>query len=189
MKRIFGLVILVTIGISLLGQVKDNENYIDSVSAKIIGLKESLVKIQEGYYAILSYGEAGNIGAFISEDGTILIDDQWSPLSNKIKEFLSTITNKPISYIINTHYHYDHTNGNLFFGQEKIPIVSHQNARQRMSKKQVLLTTLDFQGSAGIVQKPYPDYALPSITFADKMTLYKGDEIIELIYYNHAHSD
>jgi glyoxylase-like metal-dependent hydrolase (beta-lactamase superfamily II) len=58
-----------------------------------------------------------------------------------------------------------------------------------MSKKQVLLTTLDFQGFAGIVQKPYPDYALPSITFADKMTLYKGDEIIELIYYNHAHSD
>lgn len=189
MKRIFGIVILVTLGYSLLGQVKENENYVDSVSAKIIGLKESLVKIQEGYYALLTSGEAGNVGVFISEDGIILIDDQWSQLSNKIKETLSTITNKPISLIINTHYHYDHTNGNLYFGQEKIPIISHQNARQRMSEKQLLLTTLEWQISAGIVQQPYPAYALPSITFADKMTFYRRNEIIDLIYFNHAHSD
>jgi len=189
MKRIICIIIFVTIGFSLLGQVKEDGNYVDSVSAKIIGLKESLVKIQEGYYAILTPGEAGNIGAFICEDGIILIDDQWSQLSNKIKEILSTITNKSISFIIDTHYHYDHTNGNLYFSQEKIPIVSHQNARQRMSEKQVLLTTLEWQGSAGIVQQPYPDFALPSITFADKMIFYKRNEIIELIYFKHAHSD
>lgn len=189
MKLITGIVLFITTGFSLIGQINENENYIDSVSAKIIGLKEFTMKIQEGYYAIISNGEAGNIGVFISEDGIILIDDQWSTLSDKIRDLLLTITNKPVSAIINTHYHYDHTNGNLVFGKENIPIISHQNVRQRMSKKQVLLTTLEFQGSAGIVQKPYPDYALPSITFADKMTFYEGNEIIELIYYKHAHSD
>jgi cyclase len=189
MKHIIGIVCFMTISFTLLGQIRENLKYIDSVSAKIIGLEEFPVKIQEGYYAIISSGEAGNIGVFISDDGILLIDDQWSTLADRIKEFLLTMTNKPISAIINTHYHYDHTNGNLVFAQEKIPIVSHQNARQRMSEKQVLLPTMEFQGYAGIVQKSYPEYALPSITFDNKMTFYKGKEIIELIYFKNAHSD
>lgn len=188
-KYIFGIVSFMTITFSLVGQIKENENYVDSISAKIKGLIEFPVKIQENYYAIISSGEAGNIGIYCSDDGIIMIDDQWTSLVTRIKGYLSAMTNKPISVIINTHYHYDHTNGNLVFGKDGIPIISHQNARKRMSEKQVLIPTLELQGSTGIVQKPYHDYALPSIVFSDIMTYYKGNEIIELIYYKNAHSD
>jgi glyoxylase-like metal-dependent hydrolase (beta-lactamase superfamily II) len=116
--------------------------------------------------------------------------NRFGNFSNSIKSpSKRAITQKPIKAIINTHYHYDHTNGNIVFGSGKIPIISHYNARQRMAEKQVLLTTLQFQGSAGIVQKPYPPEALPIMTFTDKATLYMGTEIIELIYFKNAHSD
>ena len=172
MKLQICLIVLGALTLPLKAQVKENVNYIDSVSSKVVDIQEFPVTIQENYYAIISSGEAGNIGVFVSDDGVIMIDDQWATLSKRIREFLSAITQKPIKAIINTHYHYDHTNGNIVFGSEKIPIISHYNARQRMSEKQVLLTTLDFQGSAGIVQKPYLPEALPIMTFTDKATLY-----------------
>jgi len=189
MKRLISIIVLGTLTLSLKAQVKENLNYIDSVSSKIVDIQEFPVTIQENYYAIISSGEAGNIGIFLSDDGVILIDDQWATLSKRNRAYLAAITQKPIKAIINTHYHYDHTNGNIVFGSEKVPIVSHYNARQRMSEKQVLLTTLDFQGSAGIVQKPYLPEALPILTFTDKATLCSGSEIIELIYFKNAHTD
>jgi cyclase len=189
MKRLISLIILGTLTISVKAQVKENANYIDSLSSKIVEIKEELIKIQENYYVIRPYGMAGNIGVFISNNGVILIDDQWSTLSKRIKELLSTITQKPIKTIINTHYHYDHTNGNIAFGLEKIPIISHNNARLRMSEKQVLLVTLQLQGLDNVVQKPYPSEALPIFTFTDKATLYEGTEIIELIHFKNAHTD
>jgi cyclase len=183
MKRLIGLIILGICTISLTAQVKESENYIDSLSLKIVDVKEELIKIQDNFYVIQPYGAACNIGVFISDNGMILIDDQWSTLSKRIKELLSTITQKPIKAIINTHYHFDHTNGNIAFGSEKIPIISHINARQRMSENQVLLGTLHLFGLTYIVQKLYPFKALPILTFTDKVRLYEGPEIIELIHF------
>ena len=85
---------------------------------------------------------------------------------------LSTITQKPTVAIINTHYHYDHTLGNVAFGAEKIPIIAHENARLRMSERQVIPTWYN------VVQKPYPEEALPVLTFTEKATLYIRPEII-----------
>jgi cyclase len=183
MKRLISLIILGILIIPLKAQVKENENYIDSMSLKVVGIKEELIKIQDNYYAIISHGSAGNIGVFVSENGVILIDDQFATLSKRIKELLSTITQKPVKAVINTHYHYDHTNGNIAFGSEKIPIIAHNNARLRMSEKQVMPTWFN------AVQKPYPPEALPVLTFTDTLTLYEGNEIIELTHFKNAHSD
>jgi cyclase len=155
----------------------------DSLASKIGDIKEEIIKIQENYYVIIPYGIAGNIGVFIGETGVILVDDQWSVLSRRIKELISTITSKPIKTIINTHYHFDHTHGNLTFGPEKIPIVSHKNARTRMSERQVIPTYRN------VVQKPYPPEALPTITFTDKSELHEGTETIELVHFKEAHTD
>jgi glyoxylase-like metal-dependent hydrolase (beta-lactamase superfamily II) len=113
MRRLISLIILGFLTISSIAQIKEDTNYVDSISLKVVDIKEELIKIQDNYYAIISYGMAGNIGVFISDNGTIIIDDQWSTLSKRIKDHLSTITQKPVIAIINTHYHYDHTNGNI----------------------------------------------------------------------------
>ena len=182
MKRLIVVLLLLEIG-TLTVNAQVRENSIDSMSLKIGDIKEELVKIQDNYYVIIPYGLAGNIGVFISDTGVILIDDQWAMLSKRIKELISTITNKPIKTIINTHYHFDHTNGNLAFGPEKIPIISHKNARTRMSERQVMPTFYN------VVQKPYPVESLPTITFTDKSELYEGTETIELVYFKAAHTD
>ena len=137
------------------GQIKTN--YIDSLGVSVADIKEELLKIKEDYYVIMPYGIAGNIGVYIGKENIILIDDQWSILSTRIKEILKTITDKPIKYIINTHFHFDHVDGNKSFGKENIPIISHKNVRKRLSKDQVL-------SSFGI-QKAYPAEGLPTITF------------------------
>jgi glyoxylase-like metal-dependent hydrolase (beta-lactamase superfamily II) len=164
-------------------QTKENENYMDSLASKISDIKEEIVKIQENYYVIIPYGIAGNIGVFIGETGVILVDDQYAVLSRRIKELVSTITTKPIKTIINTHYHFDHTHGNLAFGPEGIPIISHKNARTRMSERQVIPTYHN------VVQKPYPIESLPTVTFTDKSELHEGIETIELVHVKNAHTD
>ncbi len=166
-----------------LSQTKENDNYMDSLASKIGDIKEEIIKIQENYYVIIPYGIAGNIGVFIGDNGVILVDDQWAVLSRRIKELISTITSKPIKTIINTHYHFDHTHGNLTFGPEGIPIISHKNARTRMSERQVIPTYHN------VVQQPYPAESLPTITFTDKSELHEGNEIIELVYHKEAHTD
>src|SRR6202795_5318978 len=73
-------------------------------------------------------GSGGNIGVSVGEDGIVIVDDQFAPLAPKIKEALKAITDKPIKFILNTHYHGDHTGGNEAFGKDA-PIIAHENVR------------------------------------------------------------
>src|SRR5258707_4844103 len=78
-------------------------------------------------------GEGGNIGASVGEDGVVVVDDQYAPLAEKIQAALKGITEKPIRFIINTHYHLDHIGANEFF-QKQAPIIAHDNVRKRPEK-------------------------------------------------------
>src|SRR5258708_39502023 len=69
-------------------------------------------------------GAGGNIGVSAGDDGIVIVDDQYAPLAPKIQEALHGITTKPIKFIVNTHYHGDHTGGNEVFGNEA-PIIAH----------------------------------------------------------------
>ncbi len=161
----------------------EDEEYIDNLSESIGDIELNLDTLDEDYYVIRGKGVAGNIGVFVGENGVYLIDNQWSALSVRIKEMVASISDKPIKLIINSHFHFDHTNGNLAFGQEGIPILSHVKARERMQRRQVL------HGFNSVVQNPYPSVGLPTMTFADKMIFHDGDEIIELEYFPNAHTD
>ncbi|HLF33175.1 MAG TPA: MBL fold metallo-hydrolase [Cyclobacteriaceae bacterium] len=183
MRRLAIIIILVTGAFGIRAQIKENSNYVDSLSLKIGDIKEEVIKIQDNFYVIIPYGIAGNIGVYISDNGVILVDDQWAVLSKRIRELISAITREPIKTIINTHYHFDHTNGNLAFGPEKIPIISHKNARTRMSERQVMPTYYN------VVQNPYPPESLPTTTFTDKLEFNEKNETIELVYYKSAHTD
>src|ERR1700752_1770875 len=78
-------------------------------------------------------GQGGNITVAVGTDGVILVDAQFAPLHDKIKAAFVKTTKKPVKYLINTHYHGDHTGGNEAFGKEGVTIVAHQNLKDRLS--------------------------------------------------------
>ena len=78
-------------------------------------------------------GAGGNIGASVGDDGIVIVDDQYAPLAEKIQAALKGITDKPVRFIINTHYHGDHTGGNEFF-QKQAPIIAQDNVRKRLEE-------------------------------------------------------
>lgn len=137
-----------------------------------------------GTVYMLEGSDAGNIGASIGEDGIVIVDDQYAPLADKIQAALKGITDKPIRFIINTHYHGDHTGGNAYF-QKQAPIIAQDNVRKR-------LETGGPAGNGGSVHfdaKPAPKEALPIITFDHDVTVHLNGEDIRALYFPAGHTD
>ncbi|MGB9105933.1 MAG: MBL fold metallo-hydrolase [Terriglobales bacterium] len=124
-------------------------------------------------------GAGGNIGVSVGEDGIVIVDDQYAPLAEKIQAALRRITDKPVRFVINTHWHFDHTGGNAYF-QKQGPIIAQENVRERMKKGANLL---------GTEVKPAAKEALPIITFNDRATVHLNGEDIRAIHFPHGHTD
>ncbi|WP_298765408.1 MBL fold metallo-hydrolase [uncultured Polaribacter sp.] len=125
-------------------------------------------------------GQGGNIGLFVGEDAVFLIDDQFAPLTNKILKAIKQITQKPVSYLVNSHWHGDHTGGNLNMAKEGALILAHENVRKRMN------TTAEIRGK---IKQASPKEALPVITFSDNMMLHINNEDILVAHVHNAHTD
>jgi cyclase len=123
-------------------------------------------------------GSGGNIGVSAGGDGIVVIDDQYAPLAPKIEAALKTISDKPLRFILNTHYHGDHTGGNEHFGKSGT-IVAHENVRKRLASG----TT-----ARGRSTPPRPD-ALPIITFNDTLTVHLNGEDVRAVHMPHGHTD
>lgn len=151
-------------------------------------LTEEIVKINDSFFMIKPIGGvAGNIGVFISENGLVLVDDQWEIIEDLILETIKSISKKDLSFIINTHFHHDHVDGNKAFGKRGIPIVSHENARKRLMRKSTLYPNP--KNGFIMVQDKYPTYALPSTVFNSSMKIYVDDEEIQLLNFGPGHTD
>jgi|TARA_B110001452_G_scaffold266616_1_gene273954 glyoxylase-like metal-dependent hydrolase (beta-lactamase superfamily II) len=151
-------------------------------------LTEEIVKINDTFFMIKPIGGvAGNIGVFISDKGLVLVDDQWEIIEDLILETIKSISKKEVSFIINTHFHYDHVDGNKAFGKKGIPIVSHENVRKRLKRKTKLYGHP--QHNYNMVQDKYPDYALPSTVYNSTMKIYIDDEEIQLSNFGPGHTD
>lgn len=137
-------------------------------------------KISDNLY--LLKGAGGNIGVLAGKDGTLIVDDQFAPLSNKINGAIKTIDPAEIRFLINTHIHGDHSGGNENFKKMGATIVAQENVRERMSKDAV-----DAQGK---VTSPARDKdAWPVITFPNSLSLHLNDEDIAVIHLDPAHTD
>jgi len=159
-----------------------NQNGIDEKRKTITNVKDTLVKLGNHVYAIISDGEAGNVAVYENSDGLVLVDDQWTELTPKIKRLLDEVSTKPVKYVLNTHFHYDHADGNKVFGKEGAVIISQDNIRKRLEKDQVLSLT-------SLVEKAYPYEALPFITFSDSLILHEPNEQIKIYHVKNAHAD
>lgn len=127
-------------------------------------------------------GAGGNIGVSAGPDGVFMIDDQYAPLTAKIRAAIGSITDKPVRYVINTHWHSDHTGGNENLGKAGAVIVAHQNVRKRMSTDQVMK-------AFGRTVEASPEAALPVITFTENVTFYLNAQEARVIHVPHAHTD
>ncbi|HLW51962.1 MAG TPA: MBL fold metallo-hydrolase [Candidatus Angelobacter sp.] len=124
-------------------------------------------------------GLGGNIGASVGEDGIVIVDDEFLPLADKIEAALKGITDKPVKFVLNTHWHGDHTGGNSHFG-EKAPIIAQENVRKRLAS--------GGHGRFGDTP-PAPKNALPVITFDDKVFVHLNGEDIRAIHIPAGHTD
>lgn len=118
----------------------------------------------------LLQGPGGNIGILATDKGLLLVDDKFSPLAKKIENAMQGIENKPLKYVINTHYHGDHTGGNAFFAQ-KAPIFAHENVRNRLS--------MDSENQE----------SLPVVTYQDGIKIYLDNEEVILSHLPAGHTD
>lgn len=127
-------------------------------------------------------GAGGNIGLSAGEDAVFVIDDQFAPLTPRILAAIAAITPKPVKFVLNTHWHFDHTGGNENLGKAGAIIVAHHNVRKRMSTDQVI----EF---INMKTRPDPKEALPVLTFSADMTFHINGEEVRAIHMPNAHTD
>ena len=145
----------------------------DNIEIQTVRVTESIYMLQ---------GSGGNIGVSIGDDGTFIVDDQFAPLTDKIVAAIAELTDHPVDFVINSHWHYDHTDGNENFGRAGALIVSQENSRRRMETDQVI-------SLSDRLQPAYPEEALPKITFLESMRFYYNDNTIDVIHTGPGHTD
>ncbi len=132
-----------------------------------------------GVYMLM--GSGGNIGLSVGEDGAFVVDDQFAPLTEKIKAAIAGVTDQPVKWVLNTHWHGDHTGGNENFGGDGALIVAHDNVYKR-------LNPAEFAQLVGRSQQAL-EAALPVVTFDESMTFHWNGEDLHAFHVEHAHTD
>jgi cyclase len=148
------------------------QNY-DKVEIKTTKLSDTTYMLQ---------GAGGNMGLSVGVDAVLLIDDQFAPLSEKIQAAIKAITPKPVSLLVNTHWHYDHTGGNTNFGKAGAMIVANDNVRKRLASDQVV----EFFKRT---EKATAKEGLPMVTFSQEMTFHVNGDEVHIIHIPRAHTD
>ena len=125
------------------------------------------------------YGRGGNIGLSVGADGVLMIDDQFAPLSAKIEKAVALLSEHPVKFLLNTHWHGDHTGGNEHFGKQAA-VIAHHNVRERLMAEQTLF---------GRSVPPAAKGAWPVITFDEGLSIHFNGEEIKAIHLPHGHTD
>ncbi|GGD19158.1 MBL fold metallo-hydrolase [Hyunsoonleella pacifica] len=132
--------------------------------------KVTITTTQLTNHTYMLVGAGGNIGVSIGEDGVLIIDNQFAPLTKKIVNALKKLSDKLVKYVMNTHHHGDHTGGNENFGNIGATIMAHDNVKKRLKEKS-------------------PEAAIPVITYNDKLTVQINGEEVIVIHVDNAHTD
>jgi cyclase len=136
--------------------------------------------LRGGVYMIT--GSGGNIGLSVGRDAAFIVDDQYAPLTQKIIAAVKSVTNQPIKFVVNTHWHGDHTGGNENIGRTGALIVAHHNVRKRMSVEQ-------FNSLFNSRTPPSPAGALPVVTFNDSVSFHINGDELAAFHVPAAHTD
>ena len=140
----------------------------------------SIVNITDNIHMLV--GKGGNIGVSTGADGTFLIDDKFAPMTGNIIEALKSLGGDSATYLVNTHFHGDHSGGNENFGKTGTLILSHENVRTRLADGSTV-------SAFNMVTPPQSGSALPVITFSEEMTVHLNGDAINVIHVPNAHTD
>ncbi len=154
------------------GHVQAQQNF-DKVEIKTQKLTDSI-------YMLI--GAGGNMGLSVGPDGVFLIDDQFAPLTPKIEAAIKALTPKPVTFVINTHWHSDHTGGNVNLGKAGALIVAQDNVRKRLSSDQ-------FIELLRAKEVPMAKEGLPVITFSQSVNFHLNGDDIAVFHVPNAHTD
>ena len=168
MKKIFVAVVLLLLAVSIHAQQPD----FSKVQIKATKVAGNVYMLE---------GSGGNIGVSVGADGILIVDDQFAPLADKIRAALKELGQGKLRFILNTHWHGDHTGGNVVFGPEA-PIIAHDNVRKRLATEQ---KSVVFQRTT----PASPKEALPVITFDQSLSVHFNGEEIKVIHYPKGHTD
>ena len=124
-------------------------------------------------------GRGGNVGAVVGPEGILIVDDDYKAVSQKLAAALKELGSDKPRFVLNTHWHGDHTEGNEFFGKDST-IVAHINVRKRLMEPPVIF---------GRPTPPYPSFALPIVTYTESMSIHMNGEEIRLVHYPNGHTD
>ena len=147
---------------------------------KFAGVEIKTHQVAPGIYMLV--GAGGNIGVSAGADGVFMIDDQFAPLTDRITAAVAALSDQPIRFLVNTHWHNDHTGGNENLGNQGVLIVAHDNVYARMSKDTEI-------AAFNTVVPEAPKAALPVITFNDNVTFRLNGDEIRAVHYRHSHTD
>ena len=145
----------------------------------VISLKS--IEVTEGIYMLQGVGgfAGGNIAVSVGQDGVLMVDDQLAPMNAKIKKKIKELGGSKLKFVLNTHWHGDHTGGNAMLS-DQATIIAHSNVRKRLSSDQ--------NGYFGKTPAS-PKEAWPVITFDESMSIHFNDEEIKLMHYSNGHTD
>ena len=162
-------------------KVTSTEEYARNAWGNLETAKVTSKKVSENLF--LLYGLGGNIAVSTGNDGVLIVDSQIPIIFPKIMKAIKKLSDDKIIYTINTHWHWDHSDGNLVLDSDETKIISHSNARENMQKGGLIN-----MGTTILNQEPYPKSALPVITHENGMSLYFNDEKIDLLHFGPAHT-
>jgi glyoxylase-like metal-dependent hydrolase (beta-lactamase superfamily II) len=135
-----------------------------------------------GHRTYMLEGAGGNITVAVGEDGVIMVDGQFAPLHDKIKAAVAAVSKEPIRYLVNTHYHGDHSGGNEGFAKEGAIVTAHENVAKRLSAGTI-------NGLTGAKTPPAPEGAIPTRTYGMETALQIGGRVVALKHFADAHTD
>jgi cyclase len=165
------LVLLFSLPVALAASAQQRKVDWDKVETHVQKLGGNVYMVQaSGVPAAI-----GNVGVLVGDDGIVLVDCEYFELGPKLEATVKTISDKPIKYIFNTHWHGDHTGGDAYFGGKTI-IIAQENARKMME-------------NGGKLFPPSPPIALPTMTFTDRLSLHTSAGEIQAIHFPHGHTN
>jgi len=160
--------------------MKDLGDKIEQMREQMGKIPLQTLKLRDNVYML--YGPGGNMVALTGPDGKVLVDSSFSTVAPRLKESLAALGNPPLKILINTHWHFDHTDGNAAMHETGAIILAHENTRKRLSSPQ-------FMPALGLHFPASPADALPEQTFTTDFKLYFNGEELSLAYFAPAHTD
>ena len=139
-------------------------------------------KLGDNLFAL--FGAGGNIAVLTGPDGALVVDSDLVELSPKLRAALTMVSEKPPRFLVNTHFHFDHTGGNATLGRGGTVIVAHDNVRKHLMTQQVVDV-----GSTKIATEPTPSEGLPVITFAEGVKFHVNGDTVNVMHVDHGHTD